>query len=156
MPEELGGPYVQIAAFCQTALAEGPGAGAAGAVSIIRILDRIGVPEPREGTPGSLVQVTLVIILKSGFFKGRATVTIRPRTPGEQKLPPIQLPFLFEGEERGVQVVLPMAIMLQEEGLYWFEVSLEDSGTAQLMTQVPLRVLFQAPMQQPLVSPPRQ
>ena len=145
MSEEIGGPYIQIAAFCQTALIEGQGA-----VSIIRILDRIAVQEPPPESQGTQVQLTLVVILKSGFFKGRSAITIRPKAPGEQILPPIQFPCLFEGDERGVQIILPMLMVLKDEGLYWFEISIDGS----VMTQVPLRILHQPQIPQQMGTAP--
>jgi hypothetical protein len=152
MPEEMGGPFVQIAAFCQTALQEGTRQ-----LSIIRIVDRVTIAVPKfpagiklpEGVvlPVPPYQITLVIVLKSGSYKGKGTITIQPKSPTGQALPPAQFPALFEGEERGVQVIMPMAIVFQEEGPYWFEVGLREP--AMLLTKVPLRVMHQeVPIQQ--------
>jgi hypothetical protein len=146
MLEEMGGPYVEIAAFCHTALME-----ANGQLSVVRVIDRLSVPIPKL-PPGATLppgvslpvppaQITLVIVLKSGFYKGKGTIRIQPKSPTGQDLPLAQFPAFFEGDERGVQIILPMAIVLQEEGLYWFEVGLENP--AMVLTKVPLRVIHQ-------------
>jgi hypothetical protein len=153
MPEDLGGPYVQIAAFCHTALKE-----ASGQLSIIRIQDRVRVPVPTKGDTMAavlpVVQVTLAVVLKSGFRDGKATITIRPKTPNGVDMPPAQFPALFEGKERGVQIILPMAMQLPEEGLYWFEILVDDVT----VTKVPLRVIHQqlVQVQMQKESPPGQ
>lgn len=139
MAEELGGPFVQIAAFCQTGLVE-----TGGQLSVIRIIDRVPVPVlPGEQAPQVPLQLTLAVVLKSGFFNGKGTITIRPKTPSGADLPPAQFPALFEGNERGVQILLPLAMMLPEEGLYWFEVLVNDV----LLTKIALRVMHQPAIQ---------
>jgi hypothetical protein len=146
MSEELGGPFVQVAAFCQTALQESNHQ-----LSIVRIMDMVTVQVPKFPPGAQLpagvsipippVQITLVLVLKSGFYKGKATILIRPKSPTGKELPIAQFPVLFEGEERGIQAILPMAIILQEEGPYWFEVALQNP--AMVLTKVPLRVMQQ-------------
>ncbi len=50
-----------------------------------------------------------------------------------------EFPVLFEGQDRGVAIVAPMTLVLDEEGLYWFDVTFEEK----LVTRIPLRVLYQ-------------
>ena len=54
-------------------------------------------------------------------------------------LPSAEAPVLFEGDERGCVLATPLGVVAEEEGLYWFDVSLE--GT--LLTRIPLRVMYQ-------------
>lgn len=55
-------------------------------------------------------------------------------------MPEFNIPVLFEGEERGVNIFLNLNFQpKEEEGLYWFDVLLE--GT--VVTRIPLRVLYQ-------------
>lgn len=136
----VGGPYVQIAAFCHTAMIENTGA-----LSIIRITDRIGVAGFTAEMAPTTIQVTLAIVLKSGFLRNQAKIIVRAITPSQQLLPNIEFPVLFEGDERGVQLVIPMGFVVQESGLYWFEVLIEE----QILTRIPLRVLYQQ-----LAAPP--
>ena len=52
----------------------------------------------------------------------------------------------FEGDEdRGVNVVIPMAFPVQEPGVYWFSIALDG----QTVSHIPLRVIYHrvAPMQ---------
>lgn len=135
----MGGPFVQVATFCQVAIVE-----STGQASLIRIIDRITLNIPPGADPVALqqkqpLQITLVVILKSGLFKGKATITIRPVTPSGTILPPAQFPILLEGDDRGNQIIMPMALALPEEGLYWFEI-LVNEATA---TKVPLRLIHQ-------------
>jgi hypothetical protein len=141
MPEEMGGPYVQIAAFCQTALLEH-----GGNLSMIRVIDRypVVVQPGKDGIPSPppVVHLTLVVVLKAGFFKGTGNVTIRPTSYSESvtnQIPAARFPVFFEGDERGVQIVIPMAMTL-EEGLYWFEILFEEM----MLTKVPLRMMRHA------------
>ncbi len=140
----IGGPYVQIAAFCHTALIENTGA-----LSIIRITDRVGVAGFTPEMAPTTVQVTLVVVLKSGFLRNQAKIIVRGITPSGVILPNIAFPALFEGEERGVQLIMPMGFVVQEQGLYWFEVLVEE----QALTRIPLRILYQQVAAHPGMMP---
>jgi hypothetical protein len=127
-------PWVQVAAFCKTSII-----GNDGALSVIQIADRIGLggftPE-MQPTP---LQLTMALVLKSDEMRGQYQVRIRCIAPsGKTTLGP-EIPFLFEGEDRGVQAVLPIGLFAAEKGLYWFEILIEDD----VLTRVPLRVLYQ-------------
>lgn len=144
--DELMRPWVQVAAFVNVAMQEGaPG----GWVSLIRILDRWFFNGTTPEMPTSLLQTTLVIMLKSGNMKGDATVKIRPISPSKKELPSIDLPILFEGDERGVNIILPVVMQIQESGLYWFDILVDD----QLFTRVPLRVVYQRLQGIPMIAP---
>ena len=53
------------------------------------------------------------------------------------------MPVLFEGEDRGVSAVFQIVMPVRHEGLYWFDIVLNDT---QHLTRVPLRIVYQ-PMQ---------
>lgn len=152
MPEEMGGPYVSAAVFCHTALLE-----TSRQLSIIRILDQLTIQVPKfppgfslpEGVslPVPAAQITMVIVIKSGVYKGKATIKMQPKSPTGKDLPVAQFPTLLEGGERGIQVIMPMAIVFQEEGVYWFEVGLDNPPL--VLTKVPLTVMHhEVPIQQ--------
>jgi hypothetical protein len=149
MEQESLRPFVQVAAICQTALQE-----SAGFLSLIRLIDRVpvaGVTD--EMQPQPLNNLVLVIVLKSGSMRGKFNVSIVPETPSGKRLPGPSLGVLFEGEERGVAAILPVGIVAEEEGLYWFDIMLEQD----VLTRVPLRVMYQKmqpgiPFQQPQVG----
>ncbi|HEY6445930.1 MAG TPA: hypothetical protein VIY53_05675 [Acidobacteriaceae bacterium] len=129
------GPYVQVAAICMTPLVEQQGL-----LSVIRIQDRIqlaGLTEKMQPQP--LNSLWLVVVLKSGELTGKFNLNIVPITPGGHRIPGPSTSVLLEGQERGAVVATPLMVVAEEEGLYWFEVTLE--GT--LLTRVPLRVMYQ-------------
>lgn len=137
-------PWVQVAAFVNVAMSEPP----PGAwVSLIRILDRWFVPGTTPEMPPSVLQTTLAIMIKSGNMQGGATLKIRPLSPSKKELPSIEIPILFEGDERGVNIILPVVMQIQEQGLFWFDVFVDE----QLFTRIPLRVVYQ---RAPGISPP--
>jgi hypothetical protein len=129
------GPYVQVATICQSALHENTGP-----LSLIRITDRVGVPGTTPDMPPTQLQnLTLVIVLKAGEMRGRYNVKITT-TFNEQKLGEIEIPVLFEADDRGVGIILPTSLGVREEGVYWFEVDLVGIG---FLTRIPLRVMYQ-------------
>src|SRR5262245_38494272 len=114
-------PYVQVAAFCQTALSE-----AQGMLSLIRLMDRYQVVGPTKDMQPTTVNLTLVIVLKSGNMQGSATMTVRPIKPDGSQMPPLNATVLFEGLERGVGLVSQIGLVVNDAGLYWFEVLIDE------------------------------
>lgn len=141
MPERSMRPLVQLAAICQTAIPE-----ANGFLSIIRIIDRFPVQGVTDQMPPQpLHNLCLAVILKSGEMDGRFTMKIVPETPSGKRLQAVEVPVLFEKNERGVATIMPLALVAEEEGLYWFDVTIEQD----VLTRIPLRVMYQKvqPMQ---------
>jgi hypothetical protein len=131
----FGGPYVQVAAICMTPLIEQQGL-----LSVIRIQDRIQLAGLTENMqPQPLNSLTLVVALKSGEMTGKFALNIVPITPSGKRLPGPSMSILFEGQERGTVMMAPLMVVAEEEGLYWFEVTLEDM----ILTRIPLRVMYQ-------------
>jgi hypothetical protein len=133
--QSFGGPYVQVAAICATPLVEQQGY-----LSVIRIQDRVQLFGPTDQMqPQPLNALSLVISLKAGEMSGKYTVHITPISPSGQRFPALSYPVLFEGQERGSVAIFPVGVLAQEEGLYWFEIMLENL----ILTRVPLRVMYQ-------------
>jgi hypothetical protein len=131
----MAGPFVQIAAICATPLVEQQGL-----LSIIRIQDRIHLVGPTPTMqPQPLMNFWLVIVIKSGDITGKFTLQIVPITPSGRRLDPATAPVLLEGQERGAMISAPLGIVAEEEGLYWFEITLDGVP----LTRIPLRVLYQ-------------
>lgn len=133
------GPYLNCAVICEKVLQEQNGT-----ISLIRIIDRMTVTVSTLGTPANMFPVPInnlnvFISLRSGEAKGRNTVKLRIETPSGVRLPEQLLPVLFEGEDRGVNLILNLNIVADQEGLYWFDILLED----QLLTRIPLRIVYQ-------------
>ena len=128
-------PYLSVATFCEKILTE-----ADGGVSLIRMFDRYSLPAPSPQTPASPIPLNAAIILRSGIFRGPATLKIRPNSPSGQELPTLEFPIHFEGDdERGSAIMVNMGFAPPEQGLFWFDVILDD----ELITRIPLRVIFQ-------------
>jgi hypothetical protein len=138
MPGETGGPYVQMACFCERVLQEKDGV-----ISIIRVIDRLivtasGMDSPEEMVGGQ-INFPVVIVLKAGFARGSHTLKLIPISPSGSKMGETNMAVLFEGDDRGVTVILQVTLPAQEEGLYWFDVILSD----QLLTRIPFRLVYQ-------------
>jgi len=149
------GPYLAAAFFCDKVLRE-----ADGVLSAIRIVDRWNVTGPSETMPPTVLQTNLLIMMKSGVYRGQAQLTVTPIAPSNQRLQPITFPVLFEGEdERGNGIALPLAFPAQEDGTYWFEITLSGQALPQrVITAIPMRVAylqaFGAPMPNPSQNNP--
>jgi hypothetical protein len=138
-PASRSGPHVSLAVICEKVLTEQDGV-----ISVIRVIDRIintvaGLDVPEQMPPMDLAFV-LVVTLKSDAARGRHTVKLRPETPSGHQLPEHEIPILFEGEDRGTNIIVNFGIRVEEEGLYWFDVFLDDN---QLLTRIPLRIVYQ-------------
>lgn len=140
MTTENKGPYLTAAVICEKILQEKDET-----ISVIRMVDRFNVTVNALGSPENLppipINLGLLISLKSGEARGRYTVKLRIVSPsGLQTLPDQLLPVLFEGgEDRGANLILNLNMVIDQEGVYWFGIFLEET----LLTRVPLRVVYQ-------------
>ena len=146
MPQEsMSGPFVSVACVCQLPLQE-----ANGQLSVIRVTDRIQVVGiTPQMQPQSLQHLFLVVILRSGMLRESHTIKIVPVTPRGESLQSNEASLLFEGEDRGPGFITPLSLVATEDGLYWFEVYLEQ----QLLTRIPLRVQYQRAQALPFQAP---
>ncbi len=135
---ETGGPWISLAVLCERVIEDKEGK-----LHLIGILDRLIFTASGENAPDKMppasVQLTAVLSFKSGFAKGRYTVGLRPVNPSGVPAPVLSVPILLEGDDRGANVVLGVNAQLSEEGLYWFDVLLEQ----RVVSRIPLRVLYQ-------------
>lgn len=133
----MPGPYVQMATFCERVLMEQDGV-----ASVIRVIDRLianaPVGAPAEIPEGVVLSATLAIFFKADDAHGRFPVTLRPQQPSGVYLPDQTYDVTFEGDERGVNLVINLGIPAME-GLYWFDVMVSE----RLLTRVPLRIMYQ-------------
>ncbi|OGL09770.1 MAG: hypothetical protein A3F92_12875 [Candidatus Rokubacteria bacterium RIFCSPLOWO2_12_FULL_71_22] len=138
MDEQTGGPYLHFAVFCENVIEDKQGV-----LSLIRIIDRTVLtaagPDAPEKMPPFPFSATIALGFKSGFAKGSWQVRIRPTNPDGQPLPEVSLPMQLEGDDRGQNIVLPVQLTLEQEGLYWFDVFVADA----LVTRMPFRVVYQ-------------
>lgn len=137
----MPGPYVQMATICEKVLQEPDGV-----ISAIRCVDRIVISAQAIGggvAPPELPQgnfmTTLLVMLKADDAKGRHPVSIRIQLPSGVYLDQPQVfDAMFEGEERGMNLIVNMQLEAME-GVYWFDVSVNE----RLLTRVPLRLMYQ-------------
>jgi hypothetical protein len=131
------GPYIQVAALCEQAIED-----KTGALSLIRLIDTITHTEARPDAPIDMPSVTypmkMVIMLKSGRARGRHELKTVPELPSGEFKPPLVTSVQMEGEERGFNNIFNMLFTFTMEGLYWFNIYLDDS----LLTRIPLRIKY--------------
>ncbi len=132
------GPYLVAALLCEKVIQEKDET-----VSIIRIVDRVTLTIPASGTPENLpplpLNLSLFLSFKSGSARGRNSIKLKIEAPSGFQLPEQLLPVLFEGEDRGVNLILALNMVVDQEGVYWFNILLEEEH----ITRIPLRILYQ-------------
>jgi hypothetical protein len=137
MPLPETGPYLKAALLCETVIEDKQGV-----LSFIRVVDRftqtaIG-PEAPSDMPPLEVSVNAVIMLVAGQAQGSQEVKLVLRKPSGLGQELGATTVLFEGEDRGANVIARLQLVLESQGLYWIEVSTEG----QLLTKMPLRVVY--------------
>ena len=136
-----GGPYLTAALFCEKILQERDGV-----LTAVRIVDRWNINGPTETLVApAIIQAHLLLMFKSGVYRGNAQVTVVPISPqSNQRMQAIVIPVLFEGEDdKGVNIAAPLAFPVQEDGTYWFEVSLAGQALPMhTITAIPMRIAY--------------
>lgn len=139
------GPYLISAMLCDQVIE-----GKDGALSAIRIVDKIILAEVGPGlqAPAGLpagarigphqIQFTLLVVLKSGDFRGRGKVGVVPVAPSGKALGRRDVEVELHGGGHGVNVIVRGAFPPTEYGLYWFDVYFNDRP----LTRSPLEVEF--------------
>jgi hypothetical protein len=140
-----GGPYVQVATFCEKIIRGAQ----SGALSIINILDTAGVAgeDPNEMPAFTVEGVVIVINLWAGETRGRYTLKLRPETPGGIQGDLIELGSInFSGPSAdGIDTIVPMPpYEVTEEGVHWFDVIFGSAGQEdRILTRLRLNVTYQ-------------
>jgi len=135
----IEGLYLNFAVICEKVLRE-----ADDVLSFIRIVDQVnvtivtppGVEVPPELPQTSSVPLTFAVGLKSAGYAGPVVVKLRVEAPAGLRLPEFQTTQQIAQADRGVNLIFPMQLPVQDEGIYWFVV--EVSGD--VLTRVPLRI----------------
>jgi hypothetical protein len=132
------GPYLNGAFLCEKVLQEKDET-----ISIVRIVDRITITAAASSAPISLpptnLSLSAFISLKSGNARGSHTIKLILEEPSGIRKSEQLLPALFEGEDRGVNLIVNLNVLITQEGVYWFNIFLEE----EFLTRIPLRVLYQ-------------
>ncbi|MBA3884573.1 MAG: hypothetical protein H0X67_02435 [Acidobacteria bacterium] len=130
----LAGPFVGVAVFCEKVLRE-----ADGVLTLVRVVDRITFQIQASTPEPPAYPLYAVVMLKAGDARGTFDVSIRSEGPSGQDLGTVKAPLLFEGFDRGVNLILQLPFQPAEEGLHWFEVAVDQ----QVLTRIPLRAVYQ-------------
>jgi hypothetical protein len=149
----FSGPYIAAAFLCEKVLVE-----QGNVPTFVRVIDRFTVPKfsgpipPGVHLPQQSVQVTLVVILKSGDIgAGNHKMSIKLQKPDYSYAPETSVSVFFQGtDDNGAMLAMPIIIAAPEEGLHWFDVLFEGS----LLTRIPMRILHQLAMLQVQMAPP--
>jgi hypothetical protein len=134
MPEEHSGPFLQMAVLCQSVLQE-----TNGQLSLIRVTDTVALAGPTPELQPQPFMLQMVVTFRAGFAHGQYRVKVSGTSPSKNEFVVGEQAPYFEGEDRGVNLIFVLTLILAETGVYWFEVRLHDT----FVTQVPLRVTYQ-------------
>jgi hypothetical protein len=133
-----GGPHLSVAVLCEKVLQE-----ITGTISVIRIIDRVTVSAQGARAPETMpafpIRLTALLLFRSGEAKGSYTVALQPVAPSGIRPQGVSAQMLLEGEDRGAQLIFDINFNATEEGVYWFDVSVNS----ELITRIPLRVVYQ-------------
>lgn len=127
-------PNLIAALFCEKVLRE-----ADGVLSAIRIVDRVIAEIPKELPPSvqPVVELSALVGFKSGDAVGKYIVQLIPTTPSGRRLSGSQpFPIALQGKEHGHNLIIKFVLPVVEEGLYWFDLTLDD----EIVTRMPLIV----------------
>lgn len=138
MKGNIGGPFLQVAAFCEKVLSEQDGV-----ISAIRIVDRMtftlaGKDAP-EKMPRMNLAITLLVRFKSGDASGKYELNVKPISPSGKQLPIFTFPFDLGGGELSANMIMGYNVKVEETGIYWFEILLGK----QSYTKVSLNLLYE-------------
>ncbi len=144
MPDS-GGPYVMIAALCETIII-----GNDGRVSVINVIEQVSSaqrgPDVPDEMPPFVFPVPFLLDLVAGAAQGRFAVKLQPVDPSGLELDSHEYPVQF-GEGTGCRVRGSLPLELTKEGRYWIDVYLvRGRGETQaddLLTRLPLNVQYQ-------------
>jgi hypothetical protein len=128
------GPFVHIATFCRDVVEQ-----ADGGVTLVGVADRVHVEPDDDDTRRAAL--TMFISVRAGDLAGKHHIHIRPIAPsGKDAFPTGSFPALFDTGASGVEIEVEIVFEPEEEGLYWFELSLDQEA---ILTRIPLEISFE-------------
>ncbi len=146
---EEEGPLLLAALICERVLQEKDGG-----ISVIRLIDQItvgvavrGIPPMSSTEVAQAVVVapfacSILLVFKGGRLGSQHVAQVIGHSPDgpprEFDPAPFVVGSLVEGVPPGQNVVMQLQLVLQKEGVYWFEVRLDGRR----ITATPLRVAF--------------
>ena len=118
------GPYIQAALLCQRVTQPHPNA----PITIVGLIDRVVVRAPHGiSEQPSVVHCHAVVILKTGSRPGNHRLRLTLTSPSGRPLREFSLDITLPNEpDQRVNVVMPIQFTASEEGIYWFDVRLDN------------------------------
>jgi hypothetical protein len=138
------GPFVQTAALFQTVLKE-----ANGSLSFVRMIDTwtttVTGPDAPEQMQPVMLACSYVLALKAGAARGRHTVTMELERPSGQTDRLGQFDARFQAAQTGVNLIVELQLLLEDEGVYWISSVLGTPGMegGALLSRTPFEVAYQ-------------
>lgn len=131
-------PYITAAMLCEKVLEEKNGS-----LSIIHVADRLGyraisLPPGMEVPANTrpLAELSGLISLKSGPLQGDFKLTLVVERPDGKRNEAFSHSVKLTGNDQGQNIILNLAIAIELDGLYWFDVIFDGD----LLTRIPLTV----------------
>lgn len=130
-------PLLKAAVICENVITSKDGV-----LSLINIVDRRMITASGEGAPPQMPpqewEFNLVLMFTSGGYVGKARVAIAVQGPDGLRKPIHSVEPFFEGFDRGHNLIIGMRFGFEHEGLYWFEVYVNE----QPLTRIPCRIIY--------------
>jgi len=138
-PKPVGGPFLAAAVFCDNILT-----GADGALSAIRIVDRIDATVPSDAPPNVPsdskrlpVAIRALLMFKSGSATGEHDVHLAIHSPSGEKTPGPKTTLMFtDAPTGGANLKLHLGLAIYESGLYIVDILLDGKR----ITRMPLSI----------------
>ena len=94
---------------------------------------------PSSAIPTAKVEFSFLLILKSGQNPGVTNIKIVPKKPDNSELLPLASTMhLDPPDNRGGNLVINASVTFDQQGVWWFEVFVNDVPR----TKIPLQVIF--------------
>lgn len=127
-------PYVSAALLCEKVLQEKDGT-----LSIIRIADKLTYHPIGDAAKDikPIHQMQGLVALKSGPVTGEHILRIVGEMPSGRRKELIASSISLLGKDQGQNLILNLALGLEEDGLHWFDVIFDD----EVLTRIPLLIM---------------
>jgi hypothetical protein len=139
-----GGPYLLMAVLCERAQQD-----QYGSFSVMNVLEQLVAgtdsPEAPEKMPTFRFQGSLAIQFASGKAAGNHTLSVIPVEPTGARLDAVSQVIQLKGEDHRATFVSNVSMDITDEGVYWFEVSLDR----RVVTRIPLKIRYERSYVQP-------
>jgi Family of unknown function (DUF6941) len=127
-------PYLLAAVLCEKVLQEKDDT-----LTVVRIVDRLQYRIEGPGLPAGTkptISIKGLIALRSGPVIGKHPIKIVGEKPDGTRKDLYITHIEFLGRDHGQNIILNLAIGIDQDGLYWFDVFFDED----LLTRIPLIV----------------